>query len=71
MASDDEEQGPAPSGSGTLHVRVIVVPISPTAGVYVALAVFLFGLNVPLPPVQFPPVTTFAFNETASMPQTV
>jgi hypothetical protein len=64
-------QGPTPSGSGAFQVRVTVVPISPAAGAYVALAVFLFGLNVPVPPVQFPPVTAFAFNDTASTPQTV
>ena len=56
-------QGPAPSGSGTSQISVMVVPISPAAGVYVALAVVLLGVNVPAPPVQFPPSVAFAFKE--------
>ena len=60
IASDAAAQGPAPSGSGVFHINVIVVPASPAAGVYIAVAVFLSGLNVPLPPVQLPPVDAVA-----------
>src|SRR6187402_2297002 len=63
-------QGPLPSGSGTFQVRVTVVPISDVEGVYVAVAEFLFGVNVPLPPVQLPPVAGFPESVTAVTPQT-
>src|SRR6187402_3812335 len=63
-------QGPLPSGSGTFQVRVTMLPISDIEGVYVAVAVFLFGLNVPLPPVQLPPVAAVPESVTAVMPQT-
>jgi hypothetical protein len=71
IASDEEVHGPLPSASGIFHVNVIVVPISPIVGVYVALAVFLFGLNVPVPPVQIPPVAVFAAKVTALVAQVV
>src|SRR6186713_3109885 len=70
MASDDEMHGPLPSGSGTFQVRVTVVPISDSDGVYVAAALFLFGLNVPLPPIQLPPVAAVPESVTAVTPQT-
>ena len=61
-ASDDDEQGPPPSGSGIFQVNVTEVPTSDKAGVYVALAEFLPGLNTPVPPVQLPPVAALATN---------
>jgi hypothetical protein len=70
IASEIEVHGPVPSGSGTFQVRVIVVPVSDDAGVYVAFAVFLFDEKVPLPPVQLPPLAVFAASRTGAIPQT-
>jgi hypothetical protein len=33
IASNTDVQGPVPSGSGMFHVKEMVVPISPAAGV--------------------------------------
>src|SRR5438093_8331895 len=51
--------GHGPVGSFVCHVSVTVVDVVPvgsslTAGVYIAFAVFLFGSNVPRPPIHWP-----------------
>jgi hypothetical protein len=50
---------------------MVIVPTSEIAGVYIAFAAFLSGVNVPRPPVQLPPLTTFASNVTGVLPQTI
>ena len=71
MLSETPLQGPGPSGSSTFHVRVIIVPTSDKAGVYVAFAKFRFGLNVPIPPVQVAPLLGVALSDAAVVPQTI
>src|SRR6187401_2364718 len=61
-------QGPPPSGSETVRVRITVEPISPAVGVYVAFAVFRLGEKLPTPPTQLPPATAFAERETGTAP---
>src|SRR5688572_28487188 len=71
IGSEADMQGPVPSGSGAFQVNVTVVPISEADGVYIALAAFLFGLNVPVPPVQIAPLIGLAARVTFVIPQII
>src|SRR6188474_1867137 len=71
VSAEATGQGPVPSGSGRFHLRRDIVPTSESAGVYIAFAAFLSGINIPKPPVQKPPLTAFAPKVTAVCPQTI